>query len=75
LQVSPRTSYITLLDLQALLCYLLLSLAIGAVVLIAWQNKNGSSPLARLLNIGATIGYISLVILLNLALGWYGNGG
>jgi hypothetical protein len=75
LQVSPRTAYITLLDLQALLCYLLLSLAIGAVVLIAWQNKRGSTTLPRLLNIGATIGYIGLVVLLNLALGWYGSGG
>lgn len=74
LQVSPRTAYITLLDLQALLCYLLIGLAIGAVVLIAWQNKSGATTLARLLNIGATIGYIGLVVLLNLALGWYGSG-
>lgn len=75
LQLSPHTSYLTLLDRQALLCYFGLALAIGAVVLIALQNKSGQTARAERLNRWSTIGYGLVVFLINLGLGLYVIGG
>lgn len=74
LQNSPHTAYLTFVDLQALLCYLVLGIAIGTVVLVAIQNRKGSSVRAAQLNRLATIGYVVLVLLINLGLGWYATG-
>lgn len=75
LQNSPRVAYLTLLDRQALLCYLLLGLAIGMIVLVALLRKWQMTVLSERLNWGATIGYCLLVIFVNLGLGWYGASG
>jgi hypothetical protein len=75
LQNSPLVSYLTLLDIQVLLCYFVLGLAIAAVVLTTLQHKRGQTNLAERLNQGAAIGYGVLVLLINLGLGWYGLGG
>ncbi|MEZ4868136.1 MAG: hypothetical protein R3C14_42810 [Caldilineaceae bacterium] len=75
LQNSPRVAYLTLLDLQALLCYLLLGLAIGLVVVTAILKRRGWPDLAQRLNWLAVVGYGILIILINLGLGWYGAGG
>lgn len=75
LQASPRASYLTLLDLYALFCYLGLGLAIGAVVLIALQNRRGAVASRERFNRWATLGYSLLIILINLGLGWYAVGG
>ncbi len=75
LQNSPHVAYITLLDRQALFCYLLLGLAVGMIVLVALLRKWQMIVLSERLNWVATIGYCALVILINLGLGWYGAGG
>ncbi len=75
LQASPRVAYLTVLDLHALFCYFGLALAIGAVVLIALQNKKGPTAASERFNRWATIGYCLLILLINLGLGWYGTGG
>ncbi|MEM7125875.1 MAG: hypothetical protein AAF702_06090 [Chloroflexota bacterium] len=74
LQHSPLVTTITLLDLQALLSYVVLSLAISAVVAIGILNRQGVSATQRL-NMGMAIGYGTLVLLINIGLFWYGAGG
>lgn len=75
LQSSPQLAYLTLLDQQALLCYLLLGLTMSAVVMISALHNRGLSVQAERLNRWAIMGYSLLVILVNLGLGWYGWGG
>lgn len=75
LQNSPRTAYLTLLDQQALLCYFVIALAVGAVVLIALQNRRDTAKRAQQVNRWATLGYCLLVALIHLGLGWYAIGG
>ncbi|MEZ4734829.1 MAG: hypothetical protein R3E79_47660 [Caldilineaceae bacterium] len=72
LQRSPRTAYLTLLDLQALLCYFVLGIAILAVVLIALRNKSGAAVQAERLNRWVAVGYGVTIVLINLGLSWYG---
>ncbi len=75
LQNSPRVAYLTLLDRQALLCYLLLGISVGMIVLIALLRKWKMVTLSERLNWIATIGYCVLAVLINLGLGWYGASG
>lgn len=75
LQASPRVPYLTILDLQALLSYLVLGVAIGAVVFVALQHRSGKTTGATRLNQGAVLVYGLLVLAINLGLIWYGTRG
>lgn len=75
LQASPRVPYLTILDLQALLSYLVLGVAIGAVVFVALQQRSGKATSATRLNQGAVLIYGLLVLAINLGLIWYGTRG
>jgi len=75
LQASPRVPYLTILDLQALLSYLVLGIAIGAAVFVALQNRAGRTARAARLNQGVVILYSLLVLAINLGLIWYGTRG